>query len=138
MSELQSSLKRDHAWTAIAAQSDAQQAGRRRSCVGRSPKSCLRGRLSWNAGQNHAREAKIRMVKDIKELAFYPELYMLGHREPFCEIKVIPDKIRPAQRVAAKVSELAMLGSSPPKHCPVLGSTAETKAFGLSHWIVPG
>ena len=23
-------------------------------------------------------------------------------------------------------------------HCPVLGSTAETKASGLSHWIVPG
>ena len=50
------------------------------------------------------------MVEDIKELAFYPELYMLGHREPFCEIKVIPDEIRTAQRIAAEVSELAMLG----------------------------
>ena len=49
------------------------------------------------------------MVEDIEELAFYPELHMLGHRKPFCEIEVIPDEIRPAQRIAAEVSELAML-----------------------------
>src|SRR5208282_495405 len=29
-------------------------------------------------------------------------------------------------------------GLSPPLQAPVLGSTEETKAFGLSHWRVPG
>ena len=40
--ELQPRLKGDHAWTAIAAQTNAQQAGRRRCCVGkRSEALCL-------------------------------------------------------------------------------------------------
>jgi len=49
-SELQSRLKRDHSWTAITTQADAQQAGGRRSCGGERSKSILRGRISWNAG----------------------------------------------------------------------------------------
>ena len=49
-SELQSRLKRDHSWTAITTQADAQQAGGRRSCGGERAKSILRGRISWNAG----------------------------------------------------------------------------------------
>jgi hypothetical protein len=49
------------------------------------------------------------MVEDIEELGFYPELHTLGHRKPFREIEIIPEKIGAAQGIAAKVSELAML-----------------------------
>src|ERR1700736_5265553 len=69
-SELQSCLKRDHSRAAIATQADAQQAGWRRSCVCERSKACLRGRLSWNARQHHARKPKVRMVEDIEELGF--------------------------------------------------------------------
>src|SRR5580692_9008710 len=49
------------------------------------------------------------MVENVEELGLYSELYPLGHRNPFREIEVIPDKIGAAQGVAAEVSELAML-----------------------------
>ena len=49
------------------------------------------------------------MVEYIEELGLYSELHPLGHRKPFREIEVIPDKIGAAQGVAAEVSELAML-----------------------------
>ena len=58
--------------TAIATQTDAQQAGRRRSCVSERSKASLRGRLSRNAGQHHAWKPKVRMVEDIEELTFKP------------------------------------------------------------------
>src|SRR5208337_2033018 len=108
-SELQASLKRDHSRTAIATQPDAQQAGRRRSCVRKRSKARLRGRTSWNAGLHHAGEAEIRMVEDIKELTLKPQLHMLGQGKPFCQVEVAPEKIRTAQGIAAEVSELAIL-----------------------------
>ena len=108
-SELQACLKRDHAWTAIATQADAQQAGWGRSCVRERAKSRLRGRLSWNPRQRHAGKPKVWMVEYIEELGFYSKFHSLANRKPFREIEVIPDKIGAAQGVAAEVSELAML-----------------------------
>ena len=108
-SELHPRLKRDHSWTAIATQTDAQQAGRRSSCVGKRSKASLRGRLSRNTGQHHAWQPKVRVVEDIEKLALKPKLCMLGQRKPLCQVEVAPDEIGTAQRIAAGGSELAML-----------------------------
>src|ERR1700693_1064277 len=70
-SELQPRLKRDHSWTAIATQTDAQQAGWRRRCVRERSKARLRGRLCWNACKHHAWKPKVRMVEDVEELGLY-------------------------------------------------------------------
>ena len=81
---------------------------------------------------------EIRMVEDIEELRVDSQLHALGHRKPFREIEVTPDEIGTAQGVAAEISELAILRVVATGARPVLGSTAETNASGLSHWIVPG
>ena len=47
--------------------------------------------------------------------------------------RVAPEKIGAAQGVAAESSELAILRSVSAVQAPVLGSTVETKALGLSH-----
>ena len=52
---------------------------------------------------------KVRVIEDIEELRLQPELHVLGQREPFGQIEITPDKIGTAQRVAAEVSELAVL-----------------------------
>ena len=55
------------------------------------------------------------MVEDIEELAFKPQLHMLGQGKPFCQVEVTPEEIGTAQGIAAEVSELAVLsGLSPP------------------------
>jgi hypothetical protein len=112
--ELQPRLKRDHAWTAIGAQSDSQQARRRRGCVGKRSKAALGGRLSWNASLHYAGKAEIRMVEDIKELTLKPQLHMLGQGEPFCQVEVTPEEIGTAQGITAEVSELAILRAVTP------------------------
>ena len=109
VSEFQARLKRDHAWAAVTAQPNPQQACRRRSRVGERSKSSLGGRISGNSGQHHAWQPKVWMVEDIKKLALDSELYMLGHLEPFCQVEVIPNKIRATQGIAAEVAELAIL-----------------------------
>jgi hypothetical protein len=58
---------------------------------------------------------------------------MLGQRKPLCQVEVPPDEIGTAQRIAAEVSELAMLRVVAPEQGPVLGSTADTKASGFNH-----
>jgi len=107
--KFQAQLKRDHAWTAVATQSDAEQAGRRRGGVGERSESGLRGGCSRNSGQHPAGKTKVRMVEDIEELAFDSELYPLVHRKPFCKIEVTPEEIGAAQGVAAEITKLAML-----------------------------
>src|SRR5712691_1125401 len=72
-SELQSRLKRDHAWRAVAAQTDAEQARGRRDGVSKRSEPSLCRRLSWNAGQHHVWQPKIRMVEHIEELTFEPK-----------------------------------------------------------------
>jgi hypothetical protein len=57
---------------------------------------------------------KVRMVEDIEELGFYPELHALGHRKPFCKVEVIREKIGTAQGIATEVSELATLRTVAP------------------------
>src|ERR1700723_1870150 len=98
-SELHPRPKCNHSWTAIATQTDAQQAGRRSSCISERSKASLRGRLSRNAGQHHAWKSKIRMVEDIKELTLKPQLHMLSQGEPFCQVEVAPKKIWTGQGI---------------------------------------
>src|SRR5208282_4343888 len=102
-------LKSDHAGSAVAAQTHAKQTGRRRRRGGERSESSLSGGLAWNTGLHHAWKAEIRMVEDIEKLRLKPQLHMLGQGEPFCQVEVTPEKIRTAQRVAAEVSELAIL-----------------------------
>ena len=59
--------------------------------------------------EHHAGQPKIRMVEDVEELRFEPQLHALGQRKPFRQVEVAPEEIRPAQRVAAEVAELAIL-----------------------------
>ena len=92
-SELHPRLEGDHSWTAIAAQTDAQQAGWRSSCVRECSKASLRGGLSRNACQHHAWQPKVRVVEDIKKLTLKPHLHMLGQRKPFCQVEVAPEEI---------------------------------------------
>src|SRR5580658_5592908 len=96
-SELHPRLKCNHSWTAIATQTNAQQAGRRSSCVSERSKASLRGRLSRNTGQHHAWQPEVRVVEDIEKLTLKPQLHMLGQRKPFCQVKVAPEEIRTAQ-----------------------------------------
>ena len=56
---------------------------------------------------NHAGEREIRMIKHIEKLRFQPQLGVLRQGEILGKVEVIPDEIRPAQGVAAEVSELA-------------------------------
>src|ERR1700683_86987 len=49
------------------------------------------------------------MVEQIEKLGFEAKLYAFGQRKPFCEVEVGPYKLRAAQRVAAKISELTSL-----------------------------
>jgi hypothetical protein len=81
-SELHAHLKRDHARCAVAAQTDAEQSGRRRCGVRDRSKSALRGRFSWNAGQHHAGKRKIRMVEYIEELRVEPQFHTFRHGKP--------------------------------------------------------
>jgi hypothetical protein len=96
-SEFQARLKSDHAGSAVAAQSHAEQAGRRRGRGRECSESSLGGGLAWNTGLHHAWDAEIRMVEDIEKLRLKPQLHMLGQGKPFCQVEVTPDKIRTAQ-----------------------------------------
>src|SRR5580658_5216982 len=108
-SELQPRLEGDHPWTAVATQPDSQQAGRRGGRVGEGSKSTLRGGISRNAGLNHVWKRKIRMIENIEELPFKPQLHVLAQGKPFCQIEVTPEKIWTTQCVTAEASESAIL-----------------------------
>src|ERR1017187_4733032 len=108
-SELQPRLKRDHARTTIATQTNAQQSGRRRSGVSERTKTSLSGRIFRNAGLHYAGQTEIRMVEDIEELTLEPQLHALGQRKPFCQVEVAPEEIGTAQSIAPEISELAVL-----------------------------
>src|SRR5271168_1144735 len=49
------------------------------------------------------------MIENIEELPFHPQLHAFAERKPFREIEVAPEKIGPAQGVAAESSKLASL-----------------------------
>src|ERR1700676_2593667 len=89
--KLHAHLKRDHARRAVAAQTDAEQPGRRRRGVRDRAKSALRGRFSGNSGRHHAWKRKIRMVEHIEKLSVETQLHALGHWEPFCKVKIAPE-----------------------------------------------
>ena len=73
------------------------------------------------------------MVEEIEKLGVHAQLYVFCQGEPTGEIQIAPDEIGATQSVAAEISELAVCGESPPAQAPVLGSTVETNAAGLSH-----
>src|ERR1017187_1957601 len=102
-SELQPRLKRNHARTAIATQTNAQQSGRRRSGVSERTKTSLSGRISRNAGLHYAGQTEIRTVEDIEELTLEPQLHALGQRKPFCQVEVAPEEIGTAQSIAPEI-----------------------------------
>src|SRR5260370_16216055 len=116
--ELQAQLKRNHAGRAITTQTDAKQTGRRRSCRGKRSKSRLGRRLARNPSKNHARKCEIRMVEYIEELDVETHLHTLGQRKPLREVEVTPDEVGTAQRVAAEVPELTVLGTVAAKARP--------------------
>jgi hypothetical protein len=58
--------------TAVATRSHAEQASRWRCRISEGSKSSLRGGFSRNAGQHHARKAKVGMIGNIEELGFQP------------------------------------------------------------------
>ena len=100
---------REHARRAITAQTDAEQAGRRRSRGSKRPKPRLRRRLARNFSKNHARKCGIRTVEYIEELDVESHLHTLGQRKPLREVEVTPRKMGTPQRIAAKVPELTVL-----------------------------
>ena len=73
-SELQASVKCDHARRTVTAQTDPKQARRRRHRVSQCAKPRLRGRFAGNAAEHVAGQAKVWMVEDVEELPFDSEL----------------------------------------------------------------
>jgi len=59
------------------------------------------------------------------------QLEMVLQREPVREI-VAPHEVGTADGIVFEIAKLAIRGLSPPLQAPVLGSTVETKASGLS------
>ena len=119
--------------------SDAEQAGWWGSGVGEGAEARLRRGLSRQAGQYHAGQAEVRMVEHVEELSFEPKLHMLGQRGT-----ILSDRSHSRRNPgrAGRCGQGYRTGNSADcrLHCrlPVLGSTADANAFGLSHWIVPG
>jgi hypothetical protein len=68
-----------------------------------------------NAGQHHARQAKIRVIEEIEKLSIESQFHVLGHREPLGQVQVAPEEVGAAQSVAAEISELAVLMVVAPK-----------------------
>ena len=108
-SELDSRLKRDHAGTAVASQSDSEQSGGRGGGVRQRTEAGLCGRLSRNTGQHDARQAEVGMVEDVEELSVESQLHPLAQRKPLGDVEVAPEEVGAAQSVAAEISELAVL-----------------------------
>src|SRR5208337_1855332 len=77
-SEFYSRLKRNHSWAAVASQSDAEQAGRRRGRIGECSKTGLRGRSAGNTSENHAWQGEIRVIEDIEKLSVESQPYALS------------------------------------------------------------
>jgi len=96
-SELQASLKGDHARSAVTSQPNSEQAGGGRSRVRERSESRLGRGLTRNAGLHNAWQGEIRVVEDIEKLTFKPQLQVFCQREPFRQVKVTPEKIRAAQ-----------------------------------------
>ena len=48
------------------------------------------------------------MVEDVEELSLDAKFHALAQWEPFGEVKIAPEKIRSAQRVASQVAKLAI------------------------------
>jgi hypothetical protein len=82
ISELHAHLKSDHSRRAITAQTDPEQACRRRSGVGDRSEPRLGRGFSRNAGQHHAGKRKIRMVEYIEELRVEPQFHTFRHGKP--------------------------------------------------------
>ena len=132
-SEFYSRLERNHARAAVAAQPDAEQAGGRRGRIGECSKARLGGGLTWNTGEDHGGQAKIRVVEDIEELSVKSQFYPLSEWKPFGHVEVAPEEIGTAQCITAEIAELAILRGVAAQAGPGAGSTAETNALGLSH-----
>ena len=97
-----------------------------------------RSRSAWkvsrNAGQHHAGQSEVRMVEEVEELRCQTCSFTRSvERKPFGDVEVAPEEVRAAQRVAAEVSELAILRGVAAVAGSRAGSTADTNAFGLSH-----
>jgi len=78
------------------------------------------------------------MVEHVEELAIQSQFYAFRERKRLGEVEVTPQELRSRKALRPSVPNWQFVELSPPAQAPVLGSTAETKAFGLSHWIVPG
>src|ERR1700677_3491184 len=77
-SELVACLKRDHAWSAVAAQTDAQKSGWGRGGVSQSAETSLSRRLPRNTREDHAGQTKIGVVDDVEKLYVKPQAHVLG------------------------------------------------------------
>ena len=81
--EFNARLKRNHARSAVAAQTDSEQTCRGRSSIGERTKTSLRGGLAGNARQSEAGKTEIGMIEDIEELNIETKLDLFGDWKPF-------------------------------------------------------
>jgi len=150
ISELHAHLKRDHSRRAIAAQTDPQQAGRRRSRGSKRSEPNLGAarsigaNLSGDAGKHVARKREIRMVEYIEKLSVESQLHALGHGKPLREVEVAPEELRTAQSVATQIPKLAGLWAISPiagscGHDPPVGELLLARVDGRDKgiWIEP-
>jgi hypothetical protein len=84
------------------------------------------------------REAEIRVIEHVEELAVDAQLHVFRQLKPLGQIQVAPEEIGTAQCVPAEIAELAILRAVAAGTGAGAGIDRETNASGLSHWIVPG
>ena len=138
LSKLEPGLERNHPRTAVATESNSEQAGWRRSRVGERSEAGLRRGFAGNSCQGHARQSEVGMIEQIEELRVKAQFHLFGHGKPFGEIEVIPEKVWSAKLVPSAISKLAIRLSV----VTVTGACARVhrrnNASGFSHWMVPG
>src|SRR5271165_4034902 len=78
LSEFDPCLEGDHTRRAVTAEADAQQSRWRRDGAGDGSESCLRSRLSGNAGLIIRRQREVWVVEDIEDLRIETEGHMLA------------------------------------------------------------
>ena len=84
--------------------------------------------------------AKFGAIEQIEHLQLRAQFRAVGSSPPAWSRRGrSTEELGPAHAFAAEiVPNWHVAGESPPTHAPVLGSTAETKAVGFSHWSAPG
>src|ERR1039458_7731917 len=107
MSELDSRLKRNHAWRTVSTQPHTQQPTRRRNGAFQGPE-LRRNRLAWHASLDAAWESEIGMVEGIEHLRVKPDGQAFGQQESLRQVHIRVGKVRSADSVSAGIAKLAV------------------------------